>query len=164
MTTQDIKQLFSYNRWANNRIFEAVSQLSPEQYFQDLKSSYGGVHGTLTHILGAHKIWLERWSGKTDLKLLKGEDVSSFDELKKLWNDLNEKTTKLIDTFTDEKLNETYTITTTKGDVYIHTYSQMFSHLVNHSSYHRGQITTMLRQLGAKPIGTDMIVFQRERK
>ena len=76
MTTQDIKQLFSYNTWANNRIFEVVSQLSPVQYFQDLKSSYGGVHGTLTHILGAHKIWLERWLGKTDLKLLKGEDCN----------------------------------------------------------------------------------------
>jgi len=163
MTIQDIKQLYAYNTWANNRVFDAVSQLTNEQYFQDLKSSYGGIHGTLAHILGAHKIWLERWLGKTDLKLLSGNDIASLDELKLLWNELNETTMKLIDSFSDEKLSETYTITTTKGDVYVHTYQQMLTHLVNHSSYHRGQITTMLRQLGAKPIGTDMIVYFREK-
>jgi uncharacterized damage-inducible protein DinB len=40
---------------------------------------------------------------------------------------------------------------------------QCLQHVANHSTYHRGQITTMLRQLGAKPAGTDLIGFYRER-
>jgi uncharacterized damage-inducible protein DinB len=50
-----------------------------------------------------------------------------------------------------------------KGDQQSAPHWQMLQHVVNHQSYHRGQIATMLRQLGAKPISTDMIFFYRER-
>jgi uncharacterized damage-inducible protein DinB len=60
MTLQEITQLVAFNRWANQRFFEALSQLSAEQYGRDLRSSHGGIHGTLAHIIGAERGWLRR--------------------------------------------------------------------------------------------------------
>ena len=53
-------------------------------------------------------------------------------------------------------------IRTTKGEPYSHPLSEMMLHLVNHGTYHRGQVTAMLRQLGAKPLATDLILFYRQ--
>jgi uncharacterized damage-inducible protein DinB len=164
MNTSDIKQLYIYNTWANERIFEVVSQLTSEQYVQDLKSSHRGIHGTLVHIIGAQKIWLSRWLGNPDKTLIKADTISSLAELKTIWEEVNEATMKFLDTLSDEKLQETLAVQTITSGAFVNTYQEMLTHLVNHSSYHRGQIITMLRQLGVKPVSTDMIVFYREKK
>jgi uncharacterized damage-inducible protein DinB len=52
-------------------------------------------------------------------------------------------------------------VTPTSGGEYVHSYRQMFRHVVNHSSYHRGQVVTMMRQAGVKPPSTDLILFYR---
>ena len=57
----ELLELFDYNGWANRTIFDAVARLPDEQYFRDLKSSYGGIHGTLCHIVWAEQLWLHRW-------------------------------------------------------------------------------------------------------
>ncbi|MEK7264302.1 MAG: DinB family protein [Bacteroidota bacterium] len=163
MILAEINELFAYNIWANNRTLESVAQLSEEHYFADAKSSHGGIHGTLVHLFGAHKVWLERWQGKSDAKLIHQHEIASLDEIKKLWAELIAGTQQYFENFTEEKLTATYTITTTKGEVFIHTYTQMFQHLINHSSYHRGQIAGMVRQLGYKPLGTDLIVYHRQK-
>jgi uncharacterized damage-inducible protein DinB len=61
MPLQEITQLVVFNRWADERFFDALSQLSAEQYSRDLQSSHGGIHGTLAHIVGVEKGWLRRW-------------------------------------------------------------------------------------------------------
>ena len=162
MTLSELKHLHAYNSWANNRIFDDVAMLPSDQYMRDMKSSHGGIHGTLTHIVGAEKIWLSRWVGTADATILKASDVSSLAELKALWEKVGYETAKWLGTMSDRKLQETFTMRTTKGDTYVHTYWQAFQHLVNHSSYHRGQIITMMRQLEAKPPSTDLILFYRE--
>lgn len=161
MNVQEIKLLFAYNSWANNRLFEAAAALSEDQYKRDLQSSHGGIHGTLAHIVGAEKIWLSRWIRKPESTVMTGKDIASLEELKKVWEEVGRRTATFLAGMNDNKLQSTIEIVTTEGKRYTHSYQQMFQHLVNHSSYHRGQITTMLRQLGAKPVGTDMIAFHR---
>lgn len=161
MTLQHLKTLHAYNAWANNRIFDAVLNLTHEDYVRDMKSSHGGIHGTLTHIVGAEKIWVERFNG-TPQPFLKADEIGSAAELRAIWERVGYDTATWIGTMTDRKLNETFSMKTSRGELYTHVYWQAFQHLVNHSSYHRGQIVSMLRQLGAQPVSTDLILFYRE--
>lgn len=161
MTLNEIKTLHAYNAWADNRIFEALAPLPDEQYLQDLKNSHGGIHTTLIHLVGAEKVWLERFHGDPQ-PFLTQNPPQSLIELKVVWEKVGYDTAKWLGTMTEKKLNETFTMKTQAGDAFTHVYWQAFQHLVNHSSYHRGQIVTMLRQLGVKPPSTDLILFYRE--
>ncbi len=132
-----------------------------DAYMQDFKSSHGGIHGTLVHIVGAEKIWLERFLGDPQPFLSKTPPMSLSD-LKTVWEKVGYDTAKWLGTMNDRKLQETFTMKTSKGDTLVHVFWQAFQHKVNHSSYHRGQIVTMLRQLDVKPPSTDLIQFYRE--
>lgn len=163
MTLQEVKMLHAYNAWANNRIFDAVQRLTDEQYKKDMKASHGSIHGTLTHMVGAEKIWLERFLGNPQ-PFLKAEDIPSASALRTIWEGVGYEMARWIGTMSDKKLQEVFEMKTLKGDVYTHVYWQAFQHLANHSSYHRGQIVTMLRQLDMQPVSTDLILFYRETK
>jgi uncharacterized damage-inducible protein DinB len=150
-------ELFDYNAWANRTIFDAVAQLPAEQYFRDLKSSYGGIHGTLAHIVWAEQLWLHRWLGKPN------PAVPQETDLKSVWEAVEAERTSFLTDFTEHRLEETRLVKPSSGGEYVHTYRQMFRHFINHSSYHRGQIVTFLRQLGHKPPSTDLILYYRRR-
>jgi uncharacterized damage-inducible protein DinB len=164
MTLKDITELFEYNLWANNRLFEAAAQLPPEQYLQDYKSSHGGIHGTLTHIVAAQKIWVSRWKGAPEETLLQTKDVASLLDLISIWERVSSDTAGVLKSMTDERLQETITMTTTTGKQFTHTYQEMMQHLINHSSTHRGQVATMIRQLGIRPPTIDLIAYYRQKQ
>lgn len=161
MTLSELKLLHAYNSWATNRIFDALSRVPEDIYLRDFKSSHGGVHGTLVHMVGAEKIWLERFLGDTQ-PFLNKDSVRSLSELKTIWEKVGFETAKWLGTMSDRKLQDTFTMKTSKGDTFVHVFWQAFQHKVNHSSYHRGQIVTMLRQMDVKPPTTDLIQFYRE--
>ena len=161
MTLQEIKNLHAYNSWANNRLFDLLATLPVDQYMQDMKSSHGGIHGTLTHMVGAEKVWLERFKGPVG-PFLKAAEIPSLAALKKIWEEVGYDTARWLGIMTDKKLGESFVMKTSKGETYAHVYWQAFQHMINHSSYHRGQIVTMLRQLDIQPVSTDLILFYRE--
>jgi uncharacterized damage-inducible protein DinB len=163
MTIGEIHELFDYNAWANNRLFDIVDQVAPEQYMRDMKTSHGSLHGTLVHLVGAESVWLERWQQAPGIVFLQAKDLLSFKELRSIWNAVQEKRENFLAEFTDQKLNDSITITDSKGGVYTNTFSQMMQHAINHSTFHRGQVVTILRQLGVTPIGTDMITYFRKK-
>ena len=162
MTLKEITLLHAYSSWASNRIFDAVAALPADQYMQDMKSSHGGIHGTLTHMVAAEKIWLSRWVGKPDARLMGTDAAPSLSDVKAVWEKVGYETALFLGTMTDKKLQETFPMTTSKGETFNHVYWQAIQHVVDHSSYHRGQIVTMMRQLGVKPPGTGLIGFYRE--
>lgn len=162
MTLQEIKLLHAYDSWANNRMFDAVAGLPADQYMKDLKASHGSIHGTLTHLVAAQKIWLSRFIGKPEQKLVTVAEAPTLTDLKKLWEKVGHDLAQFLGTMTDRKLAETFVMTTTSGKQFTHTYVQALQHVVNHSSYHRGQVAAMMRQVAAVPPNTDMIRFYRE--
>jgi uncharacterized damage-inducible protein DinB len=162
MTLQEIKLLHAYTAWANNRIFDAVAQLSDEQYMRDMKSSHGGIQGTLNHIVAAEKMWISRLVGKPDAKLMTVQEAPSLADLKAVWEKVGFGMAQFLGTMTDRKLQETFAVTYASGETLTYLYWQAIQHMVDHSSYHRGQIVTMMRQLGVKPPGTGLIGFYRE--
>lgn len=161
MNLQDIHTLFSFDHWATNRILEVVATLSPEQYQQDLKSSHGGIRGTLVHIYAADWVWMERWKGNSPAGLKKEDDLSTFPALKEEWDRLRNEMNSFVASLTEQKIQEPLSYKDIRGNAYTQPLWQQLQHLINHSTYHRGQVVTMLRQLGVKPVSTDLINYYR---
>ena len=151
-----------YSAWASRRTLESVAPVPPEDLSRDLGSSYGGLHGTLAHIFQADAIWFDRLMGKPTT------DLSAYDPPSHLAA-LSERWLAVLDGYVcwGEKLDAAgwdriAHYRNTKGEPFAQPVWQIVLHIVNHATYHRGQITTMLRQLGRTPIGTDLIAYYRE--
>jgi uncharacterized damage-inducible protein DinB len=156
-------ELFAYNAWANRTIFAAVARLPEEQYFRDLKSSHGGIHGTLAHIVWAEQLWLHRWVGKPNPAVAQGTDLKSLTAVRSRWEEVEAERGSFLAGFVTGRLEDSKLVKPSSGGEYCHSFRQMFRHFINHSSYHRGQIVTLLRQLGVAPPNTDLIVYYRKR-
>ena len=163
MDLAEVRELFAYNAWANGRIFTALGALPAEQYFQDLKSSHGGIHGTLCHIVWAEQLWLHRWLGRAKPAVAQGKDLTTLAAAEERWRQVDAERTAFLGGLSERRLDDTVTVKPSAGGEYVHTFRQMFRHAVDHSSYHRGQIVTLMRQLGVKPPSTGLIEFYRER-
>ena len=159
----ELLDLFAYNGWANRIIFDAVAKLPDEQYFRDLKSSYGGIHGTLCHIVWAEQLWLHRWLKLPNPAVSQGTDLKSLQDVRERWEAVDRERDAFVSGMTDTQLEETRLVKPSSGGEFVHTFRQMFRHFINHSSYHRGQIVTFLRQLGTAPPSTDLILYYRRR-
>lgn len=162
MTPEDARTLFAYDSWANRRLLEAAAALTPEQFTKDLGSSFRSVRDTLAHIMGAEFLWLERFQGRTAALLDPGQfpDIAA---LRARWAQVENDLTAYVGKLTAADLERSFDYRDMKGNPHTSVLSQTLQHLANHSTYHRGQVTTLMRQLGAKPIGTDLIGFYRER-
>ena len=161
MNLDEARELFRYNAWANQVIFAGVSGVPDTDYRRDLKSSHGGIHGTLAHLVWAEALWLARWQAQPNPAVPQGQDLHTLDDVRGRWEKIEGERWAWIAGLTNERLDDTVKVIPTAGGEFLHTYRQMFRHLVNHSSYHRGQVVTMLRQLGHKPPSTDLILFYR---
>jgi uncharacterized damage-inducible protein DinB len=162
MNLQEVKLLHAYNAWANNRILHALADVPEQEYLQDMKSSHGSIHGTMVHIVAAEKLWQSRWSGTPGETLLTTDDVPSLPRLTSLWEEVGRGTARFIGAMTDRKLANTLQVDSLAAGPITLTYWQSLQHLVDHSSYHRGQIIALLRQLGFTPPTTSMLLFLRD--
>jgi uncharacterized damage-inducible protein DinB len=162
MTLQELTLLHAFNSWATNRVFNTCETMPPEDYHRDLKTSHKSIHGTLVHMVGAERIWLSRWLGTPGQPYLSEKDAPDFATLRNLWEKNGFETAKFLGSMNDKKLAGTFTMKTTTGEQFSHIYWQAFQHVVDHSTYHRGQVVGMMRQVGTTPPSTGLIVFYRE--
>ena len=159
MHRNDIQLLYDYNVWANARVLRAVSALTKEQFTRDLGGSYRSVRDTLVHIMSGEWIWLMRWKGRSPQDMLDPAEFSSLDLVSTEWSRIDREQAEFVKAVTDESLKKIITYVNTRGEPWQYPLAHAMQHLVNHSSYHRGQISLMLRQLGAEPAPTDFLVF-----
>jgi uncharacterized damage-inducible protein DinB len=164
MTVAEARELFAYNAWANRQFFTALRGLSAAQYVLDLQSSHGGLHGTLCHIVWAEHLWLNRWLGQPNPAVAQGNDLATLAAAEARWTQVDAERATFLASLSERRLDDTVTVQPTTGGAYVHTLHQMLRHVVDHSSYHRGQLVTLLRQVGVKPPSTGLIVFYRERQ
>jgi uncharacterized damage-inducible protein DinB len=162
LTPEVLQSLFQYNLWANRRTLDACAVLTNEQFARDLGSSFCSVRDTLVHIYGAEWVWSERIAGRSPSSL--PTDVT-FPDFAAVRAKLVEMDTHYVDftgKITSQDLQRVIRYRSFAGDELSNPLWQALQHLANHGAYHRGQVVTMLRQLGAKPVSTDLIGFYRE--
>jgi uncharacterized damage-inducible protein DinB len=163
MTPEEIRQLFDYNDWANQRSLEGATQLSEEQFTKPLGSSFPSVRDTLVHICSWEWVWLERCQGRTPAAFPDVSHIQTISALRDHWAPQAEQLRAFVWGLGLTDLDRVMEYKTFNFGVYKNPVWQSLQHLANHGTYHRGQITTLLRQLGAKPVLTDLMHFYRER-
>lgn len=163
MDLKDIRELYAYNRWANQRALSAAARLDNAAFLRNLGNSFSSVRDTLAHILGAEWIWLERWHGRSPVALLSAADFTSTQSLEAGWQTVESERSRFIEALTPARLQGEIAYTNRRGERYAYPLWQQMVHVVNHSTYHRGQITTLLRQLGAEAVATDLLEYYDEK-
>jgi uncharacterized damage-inducible protein DinB len=162
MTLTDLQLLLDYHYWARDRMLEAVARLTPDEYQRDLGNSFGSVRGTLVHVYSAEWIWCMRWQGTSPREPLDASSFQTLDTLRAEWAALEPKVRGCLAQVGESGLDRIYDYTLLSGASSRSPFWQMLQHVVNHATYHRGQVTTMLRQLGSPPPqATDLIAFYR---
>lgn len=162
MRIDELRTLFDYDSWANELLLGAVAKLPAEVLGRNLGTSHQSLLGTLVHIVAAEEIWLSRWKGAPLAKLTGLDEIPDLDALRRFWGKVRSDRDAYLASLGAADLDRDMEMKTTAGATYFHRYADMFRHLANHSTYHRGQVAAMLRQLGEKPPPTDLIRFYRE--
>jgi len=163
MTPEEMRVLYDYNAWANRRQLEAAAKVTTEEFLRPMGSSFGSLRDTMAHIYGAEVLWLERFRGLSSAAL---PDVTQFKDvpsLREKWLEHQARLLDFVSKLTQADLDRVMEYKTLKFGVYRNPLWQSMQHVVNHGTYHRGQVTTLLRQLNAQPILTDLMHFYRER-
>jgi uncharacterized damage-inducible protein DinB len=164
VTKAELRLLLDYHYWARDRVLTAAERLSPEQYARDLGSSFPSIRDTLNHIYSAEWIWYSRWQGRSPSGP-PAERLDDIEALRAAWQALEVKWRSYFDGLTDDDLARSMRYTLLNGTPGMSVLWQMMQHVINHASYHRGQVATMVRQLGAAPASPmDLIAFYRERQ
>jgi uncharacterized damage-inducible protein DinB len=140
-----------------------ASTLTNEDFIRPMGNSFSSVRDTLAHILGAEWIWLERWQGRSPKTLLDAATFSKVQSLESRWETIKHDQTQFIEALTPQRLVEELAYLNQRGQLYSYPLWQQMVHVVNHSSYHRGQVTTLLRQLGTEAMSTDFLVYYDEK-
>jgi uncharacterized damage-inducible protein DinB len=163
-SSEEISKLFAYNRWANARVLAPVEALTAEEFGRQLGGSFPSVRETLAHIYAAEWIWLERWQGRSPMGLPPAQDVPTLEALREKWALVEEGQKAFLAKLTESRLAETISYKNIKGEPWSYAQGDLLVHLVNHSTYHRGQAVTMLRQLGKPVQATDYLLFLDAKK
>ncbi len=163
MRADEVRFLYAYNRWANARALAATSALAPAQLHADRGTSYRSVFGTLAHILWWEWRWLGRWVAPRPPPGPDPVVCLDLPALQARWVELERVQADFLGGLTDASLWQGVTYENPPGTAWTYPLGQLLQHVVNHSTYHRGQITTLLRQLRAGVVATDFLVFIDER-
>ena len=166
MNKDDIQLLFEYDRWANHSVLQAASKLSAEEFTRDLGGSFRSVRDTLVHIVSGEWGWLTIFKESsltsafvTDLWTRIGVtfDPHAYADIAAVqlkWAEVEREQLEFVSCVTDESLRKMLPIRATHLGL-----GHLMQHMANHSTYHRGQVSLMMRQLGAEPVATDFARF-----
>ena len=164
MNLHDCQLLLDFHYWARDRMLDAVALLTPNQYTRKLDSSFSSIRDSATHIYFAEWAWYHRWTGHSPTAALSPDQFPDLAALRAAWTEHEAKVRAFIGAAGDAGLARVIEYKLISGQPGASILWQMLQHVVNHASYHRGQVTTMLRQVGAAPPkSTDLIAFYRER-
>lgn len=153
MTLQDY---LAFHIWATARLIAAVAQLSESEMRQQVGGPFGTVFATLVHLYSAEDIWLSRWQGQAGAGFTHPDRFTSLTELSEAYTARQQDLRRFIET---QNLDTTVQV---RGQY--HTLAEMLWHVIDHASYHRGQIMAYLRALGHTPPQTNLIHYLREPK
>jgi uncharacterized damage-inducible protein DinB len=148
-----------YNQWAVRQYINVLHELDLEQFTRNMNSSFSSMHETLGHMLWVEELWYERWQGHYVKNLFDPANNPSLEILEKRFTDIHSKQIHLLKSYPADSENQRISYVNFQGKRWEYNLSQLVQHLMFHSAYHRGQIATMLRQIGKVPPKTDYLIF-----
>jgi uncharacterized damage-inducible protein DinB len=162
VTPELLRLLFQYNAWADRRLVDACGGLTNEQFTRNLGSSFSSVRDTIVHLYGAEWVWNERFQGRSPSALLSGAGFPDLASIRPKLEEMDQYYIDYVSKVNQLDLDRVIRYKSFAGDEFSNPLWQSLHQLTNHGSYHRGQVVTLLRQLGVKPASTDLIMYYRE--
>jgi uncharacterized damage-inducible protein DinB len=154
--------LADYNIWADNIAIEWLHQINDEQWEQVISSSFSSIKQTAIHIASAEKIWIDFWENVPDPVYLSAEFKGTKNDLIEIWKKSSADLKAFIERYPEENYVQQVSFIKPNGEAGRMEFSQTFPHMINHSTYHRGQLVTLLRQAGfTKLSSTDLFTYYR---
>jgi uncharacterized damage-inducible protein DinB len=158
----DVEELYRFNVWANGRALDAAERVDAPDFTRSLKSSHTSIRDTLAHIVWAEWIWLERWKGSSPRTMFSPAAFPSVGRLRDRFAEVAADRADWLRRLPADRLSQVVEYANLQGETWRYPLWQQLIHVVNHSTYHRGQVTTLLRQVGAAPAVTDFLVYYDE--
>ena len=164
MTVKDLESMFDYGYWANRKVFDVISQLTPEQFTQPVAGSYGSIRNTLVHVLSAEWGWLSRCGGPERGQALKPDDFATVESLVGAWSTIEGYVREFLSRLKDEDLARTVEFMNPRGEKRSMRLGELMQHAAVHGVHHRGQVALLLRLLGHVPGNFDMLFYYADRR
>lgn len=135
--------------------------MPPEQFTRPVTGGFRSLKATLGHLLNVEEVWMARLEGRPTPPL-QPEECAAPADFSLRWSQAEQAMRRLLAGYDQETLNRPLTVTTTSGKQYQHRPWEVFLHLVNHGTHHRGQVSVMMRELGAAPPQLDLVAYLRQ--
>lgn len=156
-------QFASYNVWANHRLTYHIEQLSPDKWMASVPSSFDSLYKTILHLWDVESIWWQRMRQHERLVIPSETfDPSMRDACNGLMHQSMQWEKFIKEDLDSAAIASDLIYRNSKGEMFQQPVYQVLLHLFNHSTYHRGQLITILHGLGDKALpATDFIVYSR---
>jgi uncharacterized damage-inducible protein DinB len=155
-----IREGVDHNYWARDRQLQTCASLSAEQFLRPVGGSFPSLRDTFAHMVAVEWIWLERWRGRSPKSLIPIHDFPTLAAVVERWGTVEREIREYLAGLDEAALGRPLTYINTQGEEWTYSLWRMAVHLLNHQSYHRGQVTTLLRMLGVQPPPVDFLVGQ----
>jgi uncharacterized damage-inducible protein DinB len=147
----------AYNRWMNRKLYDVCAEIPDDRRREDLGAFFKSIHGTLNHILLADYIWMDRFNDQPRRYKLGDEIHADFEELRTAREEMDGNILDWVETLTDKWLEEPLQwVSGIDGKTRRVMRRILVTHMFNHQTHHRGQLTTLITQLGYEPGVTDI--------
>lgn len=163
MNREALVSFYAFHHWAMDRLLAAMETVPEAAIDRPLGGSFGTLGELLRHMLGADTIWLERWHGRSPTSAPEMRSWRGVPDFQREWDGLKAKQRVYLEEVDEAALRQPLGYTNLAGEPSSIPLGDILLHVVNHGTYHRGQIAHMLRQLGERPPSTDYVQFVRER-
>ena len=157
----DIVVLFAYDRWANRKVFDACRKLTAEQYVAEPVLGWSSVRSTIYHIALATEFNLRTLAGDPEDPLPTEAGLATVDDAARLLERAYRRFEELRPTLTPERLNTVLTLRAV-GRTFTLPRWALLRHVVNHATYHRGQVASKLKRFGIEQPNTDFFFWAIE--
>ena len=159
MTVADLNILYDYGYWASEKLFEALSRLTREQFTETVGGGHESIRNTLVHVLSAEWGWLSRCGGRERGARLNPDDYPSAETLKETWSKVEAYVREFLSSLKDEDLARDVEYMNDRGEKRSMPLGDLLQHAANHGVHHRGQVALMMRSLGYAPGNFDMLIY-----
>jgi len=154
-----VQRLYAFHHWATDLALDALVPASVVQLDSEWGGSFGTGRALLRHVIGVERVWCDRWSGHSAKSLPEYPRTHTGREFKSEWQMIKKDQKQFIDALTPAKVAGDLTYVNVKGETRTYPFSDILIHCANHGTYHRGQITQLLRDLGLPAPSTDFLEF-----